>query len=166
MTARAAPMARPSGTTVQPRRSVSIATRTPRRARARSPQHSVHGEKLACQVCHSVENKSCYGCHVQKNEEGAAFYKIEPAVMDFKIGLNPKKSEERPWDYVVLRHAPIDPENFAYYGDDILTNFEALPTWKYATPHNIQRVDAAEQDLRLVSRQSGSLLEREGPAGL
>jgi len=103
-------------------------------------QHNVHGEKLACQVCHSVDNKNCYSCHVQKNDEGEAFYKIEPSVMDFKIGLNPKKSDERPWNYVVLRHAPIDPENFAFYGEDILTNFDALPTWKYATPHNIQRV--------------------------
>ncbi len=102
-------------------------------------QHNIHGEKLACQVCHSVENKSCYSCHVQKNEEGVPFYKIEPSVMDFKIGLNPKKSEDRPWDYVVLRHAPIDPDNFDFYGEDILGNFDALPTWKYATPHNIQR---------------------------
>ncbi len=104
------------------------------------PQHKIHGDKLACQVCHSVENKSCYGCHVQKNDKDQAFFKIEPSVMSFKIGLNPKKSEDRPWNYVVLRHAPIDPENFAYYGKDILGNFDALPTWKYATPHNIQRV--------------------------
>lgn len=103
-------------------------------------QHNIHGEKLACQVCHSVENKSCYSCHVQKNAEGVPFYKIEPSVMTFKIGLNPRKSEDRPWNYVVLRHAPVDPENFAYYGEDILANFDALPTWKYATPHNIQRV--------------------------
>lgn len=103
-------------------------------------QHTIHGTKLACQVCHSVENKSCWGCHVQQNDKGQAFYKIEPSAMDFKIGLNPKKSEDRPWDYVVLRHAPIDPESFDYYGKDVLANFDALPTWKYATPHNIQRI--------------------------
>jgi len=103
-------------------------------------QHNVHGDKLACQVCHSVENKSCYSCHVQTNDAGTPFFKIEPAVMTFKIGLNPQKSEERPWNYVVLRHVPIDPDNFAFYGKDVLTNFDALPTWKYATPHNIQRV--------------------------
>jgi thiosulfate/3-mercaptopyruvate sulfurtransferase len=40
---------------------------------------------------------------------------------------------------VVLRHVPISRDSFAYYGEDILTNFDALPTWKYATPHNIQR---------------------------
>ena len=102
-------------------------------------QHNVHADKLACQVCHSVANKSCYSCHVQTTDKGAPFFKIEPAVMTFKIGLNPKKSADRPWNYVVLRHAPIDPDNFAFYGKDVLTKFDALPTWKFATPHNIQR---------------------------
>lgn len=103
-------------------------------------QHNLHGDKLACQVCHAVENKSCYSCHVQTTEGGTPFFKTEPSVMDFKIGLNPQKSEDRPWDYVVLRHVPVDPDNFAFYGEDVLANFDALPTWKYATPHNIQRI--------------------------
>ena len=103
-------------------------------------QHNVHGDKLACQVCHAVENKSCYSCHVQTTDKGDPFFKIEPSVMTFKIGLNPKKSADRPWNYVVLRHAPVDPDSFAFYGKDVLANFNALPTWKYATPHNIQRV--------------------------
>ena len=37
-----------------------------------------------------------------------------------------------------VRHVPIDQEAFAYYGEDLLPNFDAVPTWKYATPHNIQ----------------------------
>jgi thiosulfate/3-mercaptopyruvate sulfurtransferase len=40
---------------------------------------------------------------------------------------------------VPLRHVPIDPESFAFYGEDLMPSFDALPTWKYATPHNIQR---------------------------
>jgi thiosulfate/3-mercaptopyruvate sulfurtransferase len=59
--------------------------------------------------------------------------------MLFKIGLNPLQSPDRPWKYVPLRHVPIDPDSFAYYGENLLPNFDALPTWKYATPHNIQR---------------------------
>ena len=59
--------------------------------------------------------------------------------MAFKIGRNPLQSEDRPWAYVPVRHVPVDPESFAYYGEDLLPNFDALPTWKYATPHNIQR---------------------------
>ena len=103
-------------------------------------QHAMHSGKVQCQVCHSVQYKNCNSCHVQTNEEGTPYFKIDPSFMDIKVGLNPLKSEDRPWDYVVLRHVPIDPDNFAFYGEDILSNFDALPTWKYATPHNIQRI--------------------------
>jgi thiosulfate/3-mercaptopyruvate sulfurtransferase len=97
-----------------------------------------HFEAVSCQVCHSTTYKNCYSCHVAQ-EEGVPFFKIEPSVMGFKIGYNPLQSEDRPWKYVPVRHVPIDPESFAYYGDDLLPNFDALPTWKYATPHTIQR---------------------------
>jgi thiosulfate/3-mercaptopyruvate sulfurtransferase len=97
-----------------------------------------HFEALSCQVCHSTTYKNCYNCHVMQ-EEGVAIFKIEPSEMGFKIGYNPLLSEERPWKYVPLRHVPIDTESFAYYGEDLLPNFDALSTWKYATPHNIQR---------------------------
>jgi hypothetical protein len=39
-----------------------------------------------------------------------------------------------------VRHVPVARDSFAYYGADLLPNFDALPTWKYATPHNIQRI--------------------------
>jgi thiosulfate/3-mercaptopyruvate sulfurtransferase len=97
-----------------------------------------HFESLSCQVCHSTTYKNCYSCHVAQ-QDGVPFFQIEPSVMDFKIGRNPRQSEDRPWEYVPVRHVPIDPESFAYYGEDLLPNFDALPTWKYATPHNIQR---------------------------
>jgi len=100
---------------------------------------SFHLENVACQVCHSTDYKNCYSCHVQKSDEGVPYFKIEPSVMDVKIGYNPRQSEERPWKWVALRHVPIDPDTFSYYGDDLLPNFDALPTWVYATPHNIQR---------------------------
>lgn len=99
---------------------------------------SFHFEVLSCQVCHSTTYKNCYGCHVAQ-EDGVPFYQIEPSVMAFKIGRNPLQSEDRPWTYVPLRHVPVDADSFAYYGADLLPNFDALPTWKYATPHNIQR---------------------------
>jgi thiosulfate/3-mercaptopyruvate sulfurtransferase len=72
-------------------------------------------------------------------QDGAAFFKTEPSQMLFKIGRNRLQGPDRPWKYVPVRHVPIDRESFAYYGDDLLPNFDALPTWKYATPHNIQR---------------------------
>ena len=97
-----------------------------------------HFEALSCQVCHSTTYKNCYSCHVAQ-EDGVPFFKIEPSEMGFKIGLNPIQSPDRPWKYVPVRHVPIDPESFAFYGENLLSNFDALPTWKYSTPHNIQR---------------------------
>lgn len=103
-------------------------------------EHSnIHLKRLSCQTCHAADYKNCYSCHVQKSDEGTPFFKIEPSVMGIKIGLNPRQSEERPWKWVTLRHVPIDPESFAYYGENLLPNFDALPTWTYATPHTIQR---------------------------
>jgi len=102
-------------------------------------QHQVHGGDLACQVCHSVDYKSCDGCHVQLNEAGQPYFYTEGSYMTFYIGKNPIKSYERPYDFVLLRHVPIAEDSFAYYGEDLLPNFDTLPTWLYATPHNIQR---------------------------
>ncbi|GAB4427066.1 MAG: hypothetical protein Kow0031_07000 [Anaerolineae bacterium] len=108
-----------------------------------SSQHrSVHIENIQCQVCHAADYKNCYSCHVQKSEEGTPFFKIEPSVMSFKIGLNPNITENRPWKWVVVRHAPVDPDTFAYYGDNLLPNFDQRPTWLFATPHTIQRETA------------------------
>jgi len=103
-----------------------------------NPQHTE--EHLACSVCHSTAYKQCYSCHVQKSDEGVPFFKLEKTEMDFKIGLNPLQGPDRPWKYVVLRHAPIAPDVFDYYGKDLMPNFDAVPTWKYATPHSIQRI--------------------------
>jgi thiosulfate/3-mercaptopyruvate sulfurtransferase len=101
---------------------------------------SQHLENMSCQTCHAANYKNCYSCHVQKSEEGTPYFKIEPSEMGFKIGYNPIQSEDRPWKWVTLRHVPIDPDTFAFYGVDLLPNFDALPTWTYATPHNIQRI--------------------------
>jgi len=34
---------------------------------------------------------------------------------------------------------PVSPGTFGFYVEDALANFDKLPTWKLATPHNIQR---------------------------
>lgn len=100
--------------------------------------HAVHGDTLSCQVCHSISYKNCYNCHVQQSEDGVPYYEIDESEMGFYIGLNPRVSEERPYKYVPLRHVPVSPTSFEYYGENLLANFDALPTWTYATPHNIQ----------------------------
>jgi hypothetical protein len=101
-------------------------------------QHQVHGGQLSCQVCHSVAYKSCDSCHTLQTDGGVPYYETDASYMTFLIGLNPIKSYERPYDYVPLRHVPIARDVFDFYGDDLLANFDELPTWRYATPHNIQ----------------------------
>lgn len=102
-------------------------------------QHTeFHLTYLTCYVCHSVDYKNCYSCHVQKSNEGVAYYTTDPSEMHFYIGLSPLKSADRPQAYTVLRHIPVDRDSFGYYGADLLPNFDAVPTWKYTTPHNIQ----------------------------
>ncbi len=101
--------------------------------------HTIHKDKLSCQVCHSIAYSNCDSCHVSISDKtGNPMFKTAGTYFTFMIGKNPLKSEARPYDYVPVRHIPIDPENYAFYGENLLPNFNAWPTWMYATPHNIQ----------------------------
>ena len=102
-------------------------------------QHQQHKDRLSCQVCHAMPYKNCTSCHVGKDKQGLKYFKTQGSTMDFKIGLNPLQSERRPEKYVTLRHVPVDPDSFKFYVENGLARFDALPTWKMATPHNIQR---------------------------
>lgn len=102
--------------------------------------HAVHGGDLSCQVCHSIAYTSCDGCHVGVSEQtGNPFFATDAHYQSFLIGRNPLRSYDRPYGFVPVRHVPIAVDSYAYYGADLLPNFDSLPTWKYATPHNIQR---------------------------
>jgi hypothetical protein len=101
--------------------------------------NDTHLSKLSCQVCHAQPYKHCYNCHVQKDEHGVPYFKTDESEVFVKIGYNPRQSDERPWEYVVLRHVPVSRDTFAYYGEDLLPNFDVLPTWTYATPHNVAK---------------------------
>ncbi|MCD4686552.1 MAG: hypothetical protein K8S97_11515 [Anaerolineae bacterium] len=103
------------------------------------PMHLLHGDKLACQVCHSTSYTNCTNCHVERTEDDIAFFTVEDHSLGFYIGRNPLQTEERPYEYVPVRHVPIDPDSFSFYGDDLLPNFLDRATWTHATPHNIQR---------------------------
>jgi thiosulfate/3-mercaptopyruvate sulfurtransferase len=83
--------------------------------------------------------KNCYSCHFGKDAQGFKFFKNKASSIDFKVGLNPLRSEKRPEQFVTLRHVPVDRQSFAFYVKDGLSNFDALPNWKLATPHNIRR---------------------------
>lgn len=95
---------------------------------------------MQCQICHSQPYRNCYLCHVARpEEEGPLPHGLRyPERLDFRIGKNPIKSAKRPWDFVLLRHIPVYEDSFVEY-DIELPEFTSLPTWKYTSPHNIQR---------------------------
>ncbi len=95
--------------------------------------HSKHWKDLQCEVCHSQDYKNCNACHAGAG--GLA----EPSYISFKIGRNPIQSQQHPKKYVVLRHIPIARNTYAAWGVSDLPNYNNVPTWKYATPHNILR---------------------------
>ena len=102
--------------------------------------HEVHGSDLSCQVCHSVPYTSCDGCHVSVSDStGNPFFRTEGSYLGFYIGQNVNQNYDRPYEFVTVRHVPVATTSFEYYGDNLLTDFNELPTWTYATPHNIQR---------------------------
>ncbi len=97
------------------------------------------GVDLQCQVCHSQPYKNCSNCH--PNPAGSEHgFDIDPSVVMFKIGKNPL-DERSEYDYCVVRHVPVN-ETETYedpmWDGIILNDFDAVPTWKYNSPHNIR----------------------------
>lgn len=92
---------------------------------------------LQCQVCHSQPYKNCTNCH---DLLSAAKYNIDPSVVDFKIAKNPRTDYRGEYDYVVVRHVPVDPNTYEDWGLILEPDFyNSEPTWKYASPHNVVR---------------------------
>ena len=62
-----------------------------------------------------------------------------------KIGRNLRP--ELPYRFVLLRHVPTTRDMIDRLTGltDTLANFDRVPTWKTATPHNIQRTTARSQ---------------------
>lgn len=102
--------------------------------------HQMHGGNLSCQVCHSIAYTQCEGCHVALNlENGDPYYELDSSYLALVIGRNPIPSYQRPYQIVTLRHVPIEPDSFGFYGANLLPDFNQRPTWTYTAPHNIQR---------------------------
>jgi thiosulfate/3-mercaptopyruvate sulfurtransferase len=102
--------------------------------------HAIHVGRLQCQVCHSQTYVNCYECHVGKDAEGTPFFQNRRELEALKIGRN--YDPEAPgagYRYMLVRHVPSYPEMFDAYGKDGLASFGNVPTWKRASPHNIQR---------------------------
>jgi hypothetical protein len=108
-------------------------------------------------VTHSaVEYKSLLGTGNLNKVPGAAgsetFWAAENApvpagdsLITFRVGNNPRfGTEPGAPKYAVLRHVPVDADTFTYTEQGtavpgLLPDVGAKPTWKFATPHNIQR---------------------------
>ncbi len=102
--------------------------------------HNIHIGKVQCQVCHSQTYVNCYSCHTGMDKEGLRYFQNQKEVEDMKIGLMYDKDEPgNTANYVLVRHEPSDLEVFDFYVKDAFTNFDNTPTWKRASPHNIQR---------------------------
>ncbi len=94
--------------------------------------HTVHIGNLNCNACHSQDYNNCGSCHV-----GGAGVRI-PSHQKFKLALNPIPAL-RPYKIVTVRQSLMAPDSWKEYGVAQLANFDAHPTYKYTTPHNIQR---------------------------
>lgn len=102
--------------------------------------HNIHIGKVQCQVCHSQSYTNCYSCHTGSDKEGLPYYVNSKDEEAFKIGLNPaKKAPGADYSFMLVRHIPVDRQLFAHYLDDALVNFDTVPNWKRASPHNILR---------------------------
>jgi hypothetical protein len=92
---------------------------------------------LQCQVCHAQPYKNCTNCHDLDSKMQGAKFNIDPSRVQFKIAKNP--SPYRPeYNYVVVRHTPIDPDTYADWGLT-LPEYESKTTWQYSSPHNVRR---------------------------
>jgi len=108
--------------------------------------HTMHlnNDKLSCFVCHSQDYNNCTDCHVNHEWQTDPEYQANNPEEDFKIGLNPIKTESGRlrFEFATLRHIPIAPDGYTYWGSPTLPNYNAMPSWKYTSPHSIRRFTA------------------------
>lgn len=98
------------------------------------PEHILHKD-LACAVCHAAPYQNCSSCHAGTDQEGIAYSQSPPPFKNFKIGFNPDTKGPR---YVLLREVGVQRDTFTERIGN-MQNFAALPTYKRASPHTLQR---------------------------
>jgi thiosulfate/3-mercaptopyruvate sulfurtransferase len=109
----------------------------------RNIYHVMHYNTVTCYVCHSQPYNNCAGCHVDGEWEIDPVYQNNNPAEDFKIGINPLTSHNSA-KYATLRHIPIAPGSYSNWGGGSATlpGYDDYPTWKFTSPHNIQRFTA------------------------
>jgi thiosulfate/3-mercaptopyruvate sulfurtransferase len=101
-----------------------------------NPYHTKHINTYNCQVCHSQNYNNCGSCHIKG--DGARI----PAYLGFKIAKNPLPVEKPDYDFALVRRTLAAPDNWKEYVTENYSNFNAFPTYNYATPHNILKKTA------------------------
>ena len=98
------------------------------------PEHVIH-TNVSCAVCHAAPYQNCNSCHIGTDKDGIVYSQSTPPFQGLRIGLNPDKKGPR---YVLLREVGIHRDT---YKDTIgnMRNYSALPAYKRASPHTIQR---------------------------
>jgi len=93
--------------------------------------HTAHYSSFNCQVCHSQKYNNCGSCHIHGT--GARI----PSYMDFEIAVNPIPDLKPGFEFSLVRRTLAAPDNWKEYDVPQYSNFDALPTFNYTTPHNI-----------------------------
>ena len=102
--------------------------------------HEIHIGKVQCQVCHSQTYTNCYNCHTGIDSKGLPYYVNQKDEENMKIGLNyDKNAPGGNYNYMLVRHVPVNLKLFDYYVQDAFKGFDRVQTWKRTSPHNIQR---------------------------
>jgi len=109
---------------------------------------------LGCAVCHANEYFNCTNCHVSLDIKEAGKIKVifpSDPLFTFKIGKNIDITPNNPYKYNLVRHSPMKKDSLASLRsfqdvltgkpgpEDLISNYDALPTWNSASVHNIQR---------------------------
>ncbi len=116
-------------------------------AKAKST-HTLHAEKVSCSSCHtSGEYQNCYGCHQGK---------VAASKPGLILGLNPHDKKT----VTTLRLIPTVKGTFRHVGNK-MENFDRLPNYWDAVPHNIQKQTERTQSCDVCHVEKKGFLTRE-----
>ncbi len=118
--------------------------------------HNMHYNDFNCQACHSQDYNNCGSCHI--HGEGARI----PSYLGFKIAANPIPDIKTGYDFTVVRRTLGAPDNWEKYGVPQYANFDALPTYNYASPHNLLRWTTRTKNAPGTSCSSNCHIRNEG----
>jgi hypothetical protein len=121
-----------------------------------SKSHTVHGNKLSCEACHSGETGTCLNCHIDSRLKGSKDVSVSLKNMTFLVNHNGKVTPANMLSYV--------------YGSKTMITF--APTFGHSIKkagrkcnecHGTKTVsDMADNKFRLVKWENDSLRNEKG----